>query len=85
MTTFRVWIRPLGGQCRVRVDGKQNAVWLLEQLGRSFVFKTAEPIRDDGSSSCCTFRVPYSPQVSRVLFERVLGGIPQVHLMSDPA
>lgn len=85
MNTFRVWIRPLGADCRVRVDGMQNALWLLDQLGRSFVFKSSEPIHGDERSSYCTFQVPYSSQMSRSMFERVLAAIPQVELMSEPA
>ena len=38
MNVFRVWVRPLGGNCRVRVDGIRNAQWLLNRLGHSFVF-----------------------------------------------
>lgn len=85
MNAFRVWIRPLGGSCRVRVDGVGNAQWLLSRLGHSFVFKTADPMNEEAGSSCCSFRVAYNSQVSRRGFERLLAGIPQVNLMTDPA
>lgn len=84
MKAFRVWVRPLGGVCRVRVDGLPNATWLLDRLGQSFVFKTCEPICCDGGSSCCTFRVSYGPQVSRSSFDRILAAIPEVNLMTEP-
>lgn len=32
MIAFDVWLRPLGNVCRVRVDGSQNATWLLDRL-----------------------------------------------------
>ena len=85
MNAFRVWIRSLGGNCRVRVDGLRNAQWLLNRLGRSFVFKTADPMNEEEGSSCCTFRLAYSSQMSRRGFERLLAAIPEVTLMTDPA
>jgi len=84
MSSFRVWIRPTGGTCKVRVDGITNAAWLLNRLSQSFIFKTSEPIRDDSGSSCSTFRVLYNSQVSRFTFEKLLAAIPQVELMLDP-
>ena len=85
MNTFRVWIRPLGDDCRVRVDGMQNARWLLNRLSQSFVFKSSEAIVDDEASSCSTFRVPYSSKSPRSRFEKLLAAIPEVKLMLEPA
>ena len=85
MNTFRVWLRPLGNTFRVRVDGLKNAQWLLDRLGRSFVFKTADPISEDKGSSCCTFRLAYDSQMSPRGFERLVAAIPEVQMMTDPA
>jgi hypothetical protein len=85
MNTFRVWIRPRDGTRRVRVDGMKNAMWLLTRLSQVFVFKTAEPVKEDEGSSCCTFRVADSSQISRHCFEKLLGAIPEVKLMLEPA
>jgi len=85
MSRFSVWIRPLGSVCRVRVDGMQNARWLLHRLGQSFVFKSSESINDDEGSSRSTFHVPYSSRMSRSAFESLLAAIPEVTLMLDPA
>jgi len=85
VNTFRVWIRPLGDDCRVRVDGMQNARWLLNRLSQSFVFKSSESIHDDEASSCSTFRVPYSSKSPRSRFDKLLAAIPEVKLMLDPA
>jgi hypothetical protein len=85
MNAFRVWIRPLGSDCRVRVDGMQNARWLLNRLSQSFVFKGSESIHDDEASSCSTFQVPYSSQIPRSSFEKLLAAMPEVKLMLDPA
>jgi hypothetical protein len=85
MNAFRVWLRPSDGVCQLRVDGIENTKWLLDRLSRSFVFKTAQPVNEDQGPSFCTFRVAYSPRMSPSRFERLLGAIPEVQLMSDPA
>lgn len=85
MNAFRVWIRPLGGVCRVRVDGLRNAQWLLTRLSHSFVFKSAAPLDDDIATACSSFQVPYNSQVSRSTLERLLAAIPEVNLMREPA
>ena len=85
MNAFRVWIRPLGSNYRVRVDGSRNAQWLLDRLGQSFVFKTAEPMNEEEGSSCCTFSLAYDFQTSRRGLERLFTTIPEVNLMADPA
>lgn len=85
MNSFNVWIRPLGSNCRVRVDSIKNAKWLLDRLSRSFVFKSSEPINEDRSSSFSDFRVPYSSQMCHRTFEKLLSAIPEVRLMTEPA
>ncbi len=85
MNPFRVWIRPLGSDYRVRVDGIGNARWLLDLLGHSFVFKTADPMNEEDGSACCTFRVAYNSRTSRRGLDRLLAAIPEVTLMTDPA
>ncbi|NQT14200.1 MAG: hypothetical protein HQ582_15705 [Planctomycetes bacterium] len=85
MDAFHVWIHPMNGSRQVRVDGIENAKWLIHRLGQFFVFKTAEPLREDGRSSCCTFRVADSSQITRHRFERLLGAIPEVKLMLELA
>lgn len=85
MNAFHVWVRPLGANCRVRVHGIGNAQWLLNRLGHSFVFKTADPINEEEGSSCCSFRVAYNSQMSPRWLERLLAAIPEVTLMMDPA
>jgi hypothetical protein len=85
MNPFHVWLRPVGGACKVRVDGTRNAKWLLDRLSRSFIFKSCEPLSEEQGSSCCSFRVAYNSQVSRPAFERLLAAIPEVKLMLDPA
>ena len=85
MSGFRVWIRSLGDDCRVRVDGMQNARWLLTRLARSFIFKSAKPINDDEGPSSCIFHLRYSTQMSRFTLENALAAIPEVELALDTA
>lgn len=86
MSPFPIWLRPLGGDCRVRVEGMKNAQWLLARLSQAFVFKTSEAIHEEYDPPCrCTFRVAYSSQVPRRSLERLLASIPEVTVMQDPA
>ena len=85
MDSFHVWLSPLGATCQVRVDGSENATWLLNRLRQSFIFESSEPVSDEDGSSCCTFGVAYcSPACYRTL-EGLLAAIPQVKVMLDPA
>lgn len=83
MSAFRVWIRPLAGTCRLRVDGLQNARWLLNRLSQSFIFKSAEPLYDDSGSGCVDFALQFSSLMPRGKCERVLASIPEVTLLAE--
>jgi hypothetical protein len=85
MNAFRVWVRPLGGAYRVRVDGAENARWLLERLSQSFVFKNTDALAEERDSPFCTFQVPCQSRLSRSAFERLLAAIPEVQLALEPA
>jgi hypothetical protein len=85
MRPFRVWIRPNGDFCHVRVDCRLNAQRLLDDLSQSFVFRTFDPMTEDEGSTCCSFLVPYNPPLSRSSFVKLLTAIPDVRLMAEPA
>jgi hypothetical protein len=86
MNNFRVWIRPLGDFCRVRVDGIENRLWLLDRLSQSFVFRTFEPLETAAAGSQqCTFQVPCNPPLSQSSFQKMLVAMPRVQLMKEPA
>jgi hypothetical protein len=76
-------MRALGGSARLRVEGDQNARWLLGRWQHSFVFKSSEPIRIDFLTASSTFQVPYGSLVSRLMLERLLGTIPEVTLLAE--
>lgn len=81
MSPFRVWIDPLGDFCRVRVEGTNNAHWLLARLSREFVFKTIAAMKT--GTSCCQFQVAYSSCLSPEKFELLLAAIPSVQLSME--
>lgn len=81
MKTFRVWLQPSEYGYSLLVDGVENARWLLDQLGRSFVFRSAQPIAQKMDSSLCTFEVPGGPFVTFHLLRKLLAAIPEVTLL----
>ena len=81
---FQVWISRTDGAPRLRVDGLENANWLLSQLSRSFVFKTCEPLRDLLNSSVYTFSVADNSQMSGSQLQKLLGGISELRVNVDP-
>ena len=85
MKDFRVWVQPTEYGFFLLVDGVGNARWLLDQLGRSFVFRSAEPIAERMNSPLCTFAVPGGPQLSLHRLQQLLAEIPQVTLLRTAA
>jgi len=85
MDRFQVSIHPMANGCRVRVEGIQNAKWLLNRLSQSFVFKSSEAIKEERGSSYSIFNVLYSSQISPSRFKKLLAFIPEVNLLLDPA
>ena len=81
MDTFRVWVRPSDYEFSVCVDGVENARWLIDQLGRSFVFRSAQPIYQEHSSTLCSFQVPRYAQLSFSSFSKMLAAMPRVMLL----
>ncbi len=84
MTKFRVWVRLLGPQYRVRVDGVHNAHWLLNRLTKSSMVPFGEPLVERAGSPICNFFVPCTPTMPPAQFESLLAAIPEVRLMIDP-
>jgi hypothetical protein len=81
MQAFRVWVRPLDYEYQVCVDGVDNARWLIDQLGRSFIFRSAKPINEQHNSTLCTFQVPSNALLPFAQFQRTLAAIPEVTLL----
>jgi hypothetical protein len=81
MDAFRVWVRPSDYEFLVCVDGVENARWLIDQLGRSFVFRSAQPIYQEHTSRLCSFQVPRYAQLSFTTLKKMLVAMPQVKLL----
>jgi hypothetical protein len=85
MKSFRVRLSRIDGASGLRVDGLENARWLLSRLSDFFVFKTSEPLFEVPNSADCSFLVAHSSQLSGRKFEKLLAGITEVNLMFEPA
>jgi hypothetical protein len=84
MKVFNVWISRADGDLRLRVDGLENTIWLLDRLSDFFVFKTSEPLHEVPNSSDFTFRVAHNSQMSGRRFEKLLAGIAEVKVLLEP-
>jgi len=85
MKAFRVWLRPLDYEHLVCVDGMENALWLLDRLAESFVFRSAKPISQDKGSSLCSFQVPGNSMLPVGKLQKLLATMPEVTLLSVAA
>lgn len=81
MTPFRVSVQPTEYGFSLVVDGADNAAWLLERLGRSFVFRSAEPVACRADSQLCSFKVLGGSQLSLGKLQRLLAEMPEVSLL----
>ncbi len=77
----------MDGGSNLRVDGLENANWLLCRLSNYFVFKTSEPLSEVSNSSDYTFRVAHNSQMCGRQFEKLLAGIVETNVIvqSQPA
>jgi hypothetical protein len=85
MKPFNVWISRADDAFGLRVDGLENANWLLRRLSDFFVFKTSEPLHNVSNSSNYTFRVAHNSQMSGRQFEKVLAGIAEAKVIVERA
>ena len=79
---FRVWIRPLGTEWKLRVDGEYAAYWLADQLFSNGVNST-EPMDVEGNGHF-TFRSLTETKSERNLVESLLVKWPEVRLQNSP-
>ena len=70
---------------RVLVEGAQNASWLINELSRSFIFKSALPMANNRQTSLCSFQVPFNSLLPFSVFRRILAAMPCVQLTMQPA
>ena len=84
MKVFSVWICQMDGSSGLRVDGLENANWLLRRLSDFFVFKTSEPLHEAPNSSEYIFRVAHNSQMTGRRFEQLLAGMAEVKLILEP-
>lgn len=80
----RVWVRALGTGCRVRIEGAENARWIIDRLTETHSLPMLEAVEVTSTESGCMFEVPNSPQRTLTTLERALARIPGVKLMLEP-
>ena len=85
MKPFRVWVRPLGETCRVRVQGLDNGIWLRDRLVDMAIVEIGETVGREDSTGIYTFSLPYREDMPRSMLEDVLSGFPQIQLTCEPA
>lgn len=84
MKRFHVWLRPLGAACRLRVEGKENAIWLRFQLSKSMGSTSVEMICQEDVAGNCTLMVHQNANTTRRKLEELLDSIPELVLMGQP-
>lgn len=84
LNPFKVWLRPLGAVCRIRVEGIENAEWLLSSLKQSLGFEDAERCVVQNAQNYGTFQVPYGQTMPHAALETHLSTMPTVHVMNQP-
>lgn len=75
----------MGEVCRVRVDGVENARWLLARLSGALLALGSDPPRTSAASGQCLFEVPCTPQFTASRLGEVLRAMPEVQVMTSPA
>lgn len=80
----RVWVRSLGNACRVRVEGSDNARWLVDRLSQTPALAGLEFVDVEPCGTTCTIRVPNSAERTLATLEKELADIPGVELMLEP-
>lgn len=83
MSKFRVWLRPSGSDCKIRVEGPENVRLLRDRLKEKGI-TTGEPVQL-GASKHCILHAHCPPQITEEGLQIYVGGIPEVELMLDPA
>ena len=80
----RVWVRPLGQGCRIRVESVENAFWVIERLIETNRLVGLDRVELNSSELDCTFEIPTSSQRTRTTLESALAQISGIQLMLEP-
>jgi hypothetical protein len=83
MAKFKVWLRPSGNDCKIRIDGLEHAAELRERL-QTRGFRCTEPEPVAGGRQCVV-HASYPPQANVETLEHCIGELPEIERMLDPA
>jgi hypothetical protein len=67
------------------VDGIGNARWLLDELGRHPAIRAIGKLDVIVDDTVCSFCIPFHSSLSSQTFDRLIGSLPEVRLMLEPA
>jgi hypothetical protein len=81
--SMRVWLRPLGAVCRVRVESAANATWLSQKLGEFLAAKTSGPLHEMRADGCM-FELTCSTRSALEQIVVLLKNLPGVTIMPEP-
>jgi hypothetical protein len=83
MDKFKVWLRPGGHDCKIRIAGMEHAAFLRERLqAKGFPCTEAEPV---GGGRQCVLHASYPPHANFEALQHYVSEVPEVELMLDPA
>ena len=80
---FKVWLRPTGSTCKIRVEGSEQAEWLRNKLGEQGI-ECAKP-RQASGTDFCNLHATYKSEMSHEQFQKLIATMPEVELMFDAA
>lgn len=84
LSPVRVWVRALGQSCRVRLEGVEQAQWVLAQLEKKKALEGVVEVEIRTTANGCLFEVPNASKGALATLEAALGAIPEVELMLSP-
>ncbi len=80
---FKVWLRPMGNSCKVKVDGSQNAEWLRGTLmAKALECSEAKQL---AGTSYYVFFATFTSQITEFEFRTLSSHMSEAQLMLDPA
>ncbi len=81
---IRVWVRTLGNSCRMRLESKEHAQWLLDRLRERNALDELDKVEIHPTDAGCRIQIPNAAERTLTTLETALREIPDVELMLSP-
>jgi len=83
MAKFKVWLRPSGHDCKIRIEGMEYVSLLRDRLQKKgFICSEPEPV---AGGSQCVVHAAYPPQGNVETLQHCVSEVPEIELMLEPA